>query len=262
MLRFSPWEGAVHIEHRGTAWGDASMRAPDALDKLLRLRHEHDLDDIVMPQLDFRHHIEASDSLVESAAGIYKTRALGDGFHLERPRRGVFIANGDCSVGVMLNADRREAVVMHLGLGCLWRSDGGPTLIEQAVHHLGGPSASLRFWVGCGIGPCCHGYGHDRPEHLRRAAALRELYGADVIGGAALHGPRRGQVAYDHVLMGMRAAERAGVKRVEADRVCRACVGLEDLNGPGYGDFYSNTRDASRGLERNSTLVWLSAETS
>ena len=49
--------------------------------------------------------------------------------------------------------------------------------------------------------------------------------------------------------------ERAGVGALEVDSACTACAGLLDPDRPGFGDYFSHTRDLEGTRQRNLVLV-------
>lgn len=243
------------IEHRGTAFGDVHPRHEGAQDRILSAAKSFDVDEVAWARLDFTNRVAGPADLEELRPGLLYTSHTADGFILDRRGRAVLIANADCAVGVL--AGPTAIVVMHLGLACLWREDGEPTVLQRAVDALGVPGSELSFWIGAGIGPCCHGYDLSNAKNAARAQALTTAYGPMVCSGEVASGPRRGLAACDHVLIGELLARSIGIARVEVDRTCTSCAGMVDPNGTGYGRFFSNTRDALGMRERNLVLVRL-----
>lgn len=252
-------DGRARLLFRGRAFGSASLRDPDAAPRIAdgarRLLADPQRRRVVAPWLDFVHAItDERDLTAPPRAGVHFASRVGDGFLLRAPATAVYLANGDCAIGV-LACDSGALVVLHLGLACLDRDDDGPTLLEQAVRALSGPPRSLAFWVGCGIGSCCLAYDHGRAEHQARASRVRHRFGADVLPGPATRGPRAGQQGYDTTLMALREAERLGVGHLEAERQCTSCAGVPPEADPAMGTYFSNVRDVDRRRERNLVLV-------
>jgi copper oxidase (laccase) domain-containing protein len=215
---------------------------------------------VFAPWLDFAHDVVYANEMEEVSQGLLRGPRPADGCLVRCAGDAVFIANGDCCVGALWHARGHALVVMHLGLDCLWRDDDKPTLMERAVEELDCSHTELAFWVGFGIGPCCHGYRHDGDAHQKRADALRARYGDSVFPGAVRWGPRRGQAAYDHMGMATSQARALGVTKLDSSPKCTACAGLDDPNLLGYGTHFSNTRDHTGGRERNCVLVTLDGE--
>ncbi len=242
--------------HRGTDFGDASLRHPTAPQRLRAAAAALELDQLVYLKAEFTNRIAYPADLTPLVPGdtvLQLTPFDAEAFLLDRPRRGVLIANGDCAIGVL--SDGRQALVMHLGLDCLWREDGSPTVLHHGVAHFDTAPAQLSLWLGGAIQACCHGYRLTTPREQRRHAELGQRYSPAVLPGRVRHGPRRGAFAVDHQRLAMEIAATLGVGRIDADRRCTACAGLSDPDRPGYGTFYSHTRDHAQGRERNFALV-------
>lgn len=243
------------VRQFGTAFGDASPRSSDALPRVRAAAVDAGFDDLCLMQVAFTHRVATAGELESRPGGLRRTRGAADGLVLDEvPGRAVWVANADCPIGVLAVRDG-PAVVLHLGLDCLWRPDSGPTLFETAVAALEVPPGELRFWVGCGIGPCCYGLWHRDPALRARVDHLRARYGADVIDGEASRGPRRGQHAYDLHEMALRSARLAGVGEARAERTCTSCAGLRADGDEGFGLYFSNVRDRERSGARNLVLV-------
>jgi len=245
--------GSLRFAHFGTELGNVHPRDGQAAARILGALEGLGETSGVLMQPEFTHRLCTSDAVEPWRDGLWRTTLECDGLHLEPGDRPVMIANGDCSVGVLTEGQR--AVVMHLGLDCLVRTDGGPTVLEQAVAALGGPARAMRFFAGGAIGACCHGYSHETDAERRRLAALSARFGADVVRGTVARGPRRGAVAYDHRGIAVRLARQLGVEWIEEDTRCTACAGLGEPDAAGYGAFYSHTRDHLGGRERNLAVV-------
>lgn len=243
--------GLLRFAHFGTALGNAHPRDARAVERIGQALSTLGESTGVLMQPEFTHRLCGADAIEPWRAGLWRSTFECDGLHLGPGDRPVMIANGDCCVGVLSNGER--AVVMHLGLDCLHRADG-PTVLEQAVEALSGQGA-LRFFAGGAIGPCCHGYSHGTEAERRRAALLASMFGADVVGGEVLHGPRKGAIAYDHREMAVRLARSLGVEHVEQDLRCTSCAGMVDPDAAGYGAYFSHTRDRQGGRERNLAVV-------
>lgn len=252
-MRWHVLEDRVLIELRGTQYGDHSSRDPVSQERLLNACTELELDEIVYLRVNFTDQI-ATEKLVEGVCPrLKRTLGLADGFLITRPKLGVAIANADCALGILCGQD--AVVVMHLGLDCLWRN-GAPTVLHHAVNALGSPER-LGFWVGCAIGPCCHGYSLDTDVERARHEAIINTYGADISPGLTRKGPRRGKYAYDHRLLAVRLAEQLKIGRIETDNMCTACDGLDDPDAEGFGTYFSHTRDIYGTRKRNLALAAL-----
>lgn len=246
--------GRVKVIFRGTDLGDCHPRHPGAVQRINHAAQEAGIVETVWLRVGFTNRLATGDELEPFETGILASAPVADGLVLDRRGRAGLVTNADCAIGVLY--DGSTAVMMHLGLACLWRPDGSPTVLEVAVRNAKVSPRGLSFWIGNAIGPCCHGYDHSIPEKANQGRQIVERFGAEICPGEVRHGPRKGYSAYDHLLLGMRIAENLRVGTVEADRTCTSCLGMHDPDGPGYGKYYSATRDMEKNNERNLSMVF------
>jgi len=248
--------GDVSIHHFGRQHGNFSPRRPNEAacqDGLERAALTVRLETLVRLRVDFTDLITdrsrpVAGSGADSAA--YETVEAADGFLLTGSDTGVAITSADCPTGVLLA--RELAVVLHLGLDCLLRPDGRPSVLEAAVR-LFRDAGALRFWVGRAAGPCC--YGLDPAVDAEKVARLVARFGEHACPGTVAQGPRAGARAVDLVEIAVRLAAELGVEEIETDRICTSCAGVADRSATTPGRFWSHLRDAGRTAARNLVVV-------
>ena len=266
MILKDLFDGQVRWMMRGVARGDASARAADAREKLCEAAADAGASRVLCMNVAFEHRvIDASDgALIHDGSGesgngleLLAAQTPADGILIERPGDAVFFANADCPVGVLYDRVRQRAVVMHLGFGSLWKlAQPEPFLIERAFETLGGDPATMAFFGGGGIGPCCYGV-----QRQSEADHAREDYLDKLLPGRAAwrskFGPRADQPSLDLGEIIGAQVRALGVEDFRYDTHCTSCSGMSDPNAGGFGTYFSNVRDRTRKLERNLTHVTL-----
>lgn len=242
--------GAVQVAHFGTAAGNFSPRQPDWAARHRAAAESLGLARQVRLRVNFSADLAGLDQVRTVDGPIVETVAVAEGLHLTAPGVGAAITSADCCTGVLWNGT--DAVVMHLGLACVHRPHGGPTVLEAAANRLGG---DLQLWLGGAAGPCCYGWPTADADARQRLATLTDRFGPTAQPGPVRHGPRRGFAAIDHVAVAAAHAEALGIA-VQIEPECTACAGLSAPDRPGYGAFYSNVRDAFGRYERNLVVAW------
>lgn len=94
-------------------------------------------------------------------------------------------------------------------------------------------------------------------NRVTTADEIIRTFGEDVLPHRVEHGPRKGAHGYDPILMVARRARSPGIVHVETLSTCTSCLGLDNPDTTGYGDYYSNIRDTHGVGERNLALATL-----
>lgn len=247
-------DGGFRFIQGGVAFGDASPRTPENLEKVAQVADVLGFDEVILVQVAMTHRVALPYETQASVYGLHKTDGLADALVIEQAGHAALIANADCPVGLLRAPDGR-AVVMHLGLECIWRADNEGGIMEAALAVLDCAPEDSRLCVGAGIGPCCFGYSATSAKHLAMEAGLRARFGAGCFPGQVHKGPRRGQLAYDLGHMIRQQAELLGIGAVAQHGDCSSCAGLENEEDESVGLFYSHVRDREATRGRNMVLV-------
>ncbi|MCB9539573.1 MAG: laccase domain-containing protein [Myxococcales bacterium] len=244
--------GQVRVAVVGAASGSLRLDHPGGPQRVAAAAAAFGVARVGMVAAEFTRRVATADDLVPLDGPIWRTRAEADGLRWRDPTLAFGLSSADCATAVL--ARDGEVVALHLGLRGVWRDGDGPSLLETVIAGLDEP-ASWSAWVGAAAGPCCHGFPERTAAERAFVERLRRAWGAVGQPHAVRHGPRRGFAGCDHRAIAVALLERAGVGALEVDTACTACAGLLDPDRPGFGDYFSHTRDVEGTRQRNLVLV-------
>ncbi len=251
----------------GRKWGNFHPKDPSSAELRQRLMQELQVEYLFVPSVECSTTVLDIDEplVVFTDTGLLISTISADGGIIRNNTEvAIVIFTADCHIGLIYDPEFHTLCMIHMGICNIYREDYKEyTILEQAVKELRRPPEKLNLWIGGGIGPCCNGYPIEHPKYgdknRERMSFLRKEYGPDVVEGNVSYGPRKGglHVAHDNLKIIYRQALNLGFGKIICDKRCTSCFGMKDPNADGYGDFWSNVRDADREYPRNAFVARL-----
>jgi len=209
------FDGAVEYIFLGKGHGDSSslLQTEAGAAKRKEIMSALNIEQMFFPRVEFKTGVANfhDSNTIQLGPGLWRTQNDSDaGLVFRDTRVGIGILTYDCPIGVVWDPIQKAMCVVRLGLKNIFRRGWNYSILEEVVMVLKTPPEKLRFWVGCGIGPCC--YGHDKDEKQEQEIRSRfGKWGTRLCLKEVEHGPRKGKVSYHLQQMIYCEADRLGI---------------------------------------------------